>query len=435
MNLNSLIARAKEMGFEGIEVNYHKTISNTIRVFQRKVMNVESKDSQSFNVRSIYEGKVSKMYFENDRQDVYYVLNHLKQNALVNNSGDSTEIFKGSKEYLKKPSTKSDINDKTMKEKVDLLLELEKKCYEKDSRVANVNYCLYTESISHSKLINSEKLSLSDSEIYAYYTVGVIVKEGDVVKTNFDVLAFNNFSKINVDAFIEKLVQEGIDKLSSVEPVTGKVPVVIRNTAVCQLLEYFSKQFCGDQLKVHLTPYEGKEHTQIANKMVNLIEDPLCTLSLNKQIYDSEGVATSYKKVIENGIFNGFIFDIKNARALNRESTGNATGRGAGFTNLVLQAGDHDLNELMADITEGLLITDVWAFHAGGNVINGVFNLPACGYVIKNGKLAGAIDQVVLSGTFSNILNDVCKIGKDSKWGLGSTIAPSITIKELTVSK
>jgi PmbA protein len=407
---------------------------SSIKVFASKVDSLEINDNESYSVRAIYNGKVSSFSFQNPMENDDYILKTLLDNACSNDSVELTEIFSGSEKYLEAPKRKYDINSKTKAEKVELILQLEKQVLAKDKRVAQVNYCIFNETSSQTEIFNSKGLKLQENENYALIYCNVIFKDGETVNTNDKVAVFTTYDEFNAVGYVEELVKEGIDKLYPVDPTLGTVSVVIKNAAFANILANFAPQFSGEQLLCKLTPLDGKVGEVIASAVVNLTEEPVSEKALAASTFDYEGVATTEKTIVANGVFKGFIHDLKTAKAFNQPPTGNSF-HGITFTNLVLQDGDRTLDELCASINDGLLITSVWAFHAGANLINGVFNIPASGYVIKNGKIGGAISQVVLSGSFNDLLLEIEEVGNDSKWFTSGVTSPSVKVKKLVVSK
>ncbi len=61
----------------------------------------------------------------------------------------------------------------------------------------------------------------------------------------------------------------------------------------------------------------------IACKNFTLIEDPFYSEGFNSRTFDDEGTATKYKKIIDKGRLNTYLYNWKSANKDNVESTGN----------------------------------------------------------------------------------------------------------------
>jgi len=88
-----------------------------------------------------------------------------------------------------------------------------------------------------------------------------------------------------------------------------------------------------------------------------------------------------------------FLYDVRTGRRGEHGTTGNA-GRGSyrtppsvSTTNLVLEAGDATLDELVARAGDGLYVASVAGLHSGVNPVSGTFSVGATGRLIENGEL------------------------------------------------
>lgn len=107
-----------------------------------------------------------------------------------------------------------------------------------------------------------------------------------------------------------------------------------------------------------------------------------------------------HEKIIENGVFKGFINDLKSAAILNVEPTGNSFNERVSTTNFYLLPGELSFDELIAPIKDGLYITELQGLHAGVQPISGSFNLQASGFKIIDGKIDHPVKMIVVSGNF-----------------------------------
>ena len=178
----------------------------------------------------------------------------------------------------------------------------------------------------------------------------------------------------------------------------------------------------------------------IASENVTLIDDPLYPEKFGHCPFDGEGVAVYAKNIIENGKLNTMLHNLKTARKAGVKSTGNATKHGYAGTidiapsNFYFKPGEKSLEEMMADVGEGLVITEVSGLHAGANPISGDFSLLSKGYTIEGGKKGRAVEQITVAGNFLTLLKNIRAVGNDLKF-FGSNIAsPSIDAGEMTVA-
>src|SRR3546814_3918600 len=104
-----------------------------------------------------------------------------------------------------------------------------------------------------------------------------------------------------------------------------------------------------------------------------------------------EGVARQTRDIIEDGRLTTWFLDCATARQLKMTSTGHAS-RGMSSppspspTNIYLAPGKQSPAELMADIREGVYVTELIGM--GVNGITGDYSRGAAGFLIRDGKLA-----------------------------------------------
>jgi len=96
-----------------------------------------------------------------------------------------------------------------------------------------------------------------------------------------------------------------------------------------------------------------------------------------------------------------WLLDSRSARQLGLASTGNAS-RGTGgppspsSTNLYMQNGTLTPAELMADIKEGIYVTELLG--GGMNGVTGDYSRGAAGFMIRNGVIAEPVAEFTIAG-------------------------------------
>jgi PmbA protein len=103
-----------------------------------------------------------------------------------------------------------------------------------------------------------------------------------------------------------------------------------------------------------------------------------------------------------------------------------------GPSNLYLEPGPHDPEELIASIADGLYVTSMMGF--GINMVKGDFSRGAAGLWIENGKLTRPVAEITVAGNMSDMLADIVMVGNDIHHTWGSVRAPSVKMAKLTVS-
>ena len=145
----------------------------------------------------------------------------------------------------------------------------------------------------------------------------------------------------------------------------------------------------------------GHEDGELFDPAIRIVEDPLRCRGLASRAFDGEGLATSTRALVENGHLFGWLTNAAAARQLGAPMTGHASRGGGGApgvttSNVHLEPGELSPGALMADIADGLYVTDV--FGQGVNLVTGDYSRGAAGFRIVNGERAGPVAEITIAG-------------------------------------
>ncbi len=125
---------------------------------------------------------------------------------------------------------------------------------------------------------------------------------------------------------------------------------------------------------------------------------------------------------------------------MNMESTGNGfkgsytSAVGVRPMNCFVEPGDKTLDELCADMKEGLVITSLAGLHAGINFITTNFSLQCSGYLVKDGKRDRSVTLITIAGNFLDLMKHVTAVGNDADWSYKTIAVPSIAFESCAIA-
>lgn len=160
--------------------------------------------------------------------------------------------------------------------------------------------------------------------------------------------------------------------------------------------------------------------------------------------FDAEGSPTHKKNIVENGVFQTLLYNLKTAAVAGKKTTGNASKAGYNaavgirpFT-MYLAGGEISEEELLKQAGNGVYITDLSGLHAGANPISGDFSLQSAGFMIEDGKKTAYVKSFTVAGNFYDLLKNVRCVASNVKLprAMGSTAfgAPSVLVDGLSVA-
>ena len=103
-------------------------------------------------------------------------------------------------------------------------------------------------------------------------------------------------------------------------------------------------------------------------------------------------------------------------------------------SNFYIRPGSHSPSMLMQDAGRALLITDLMGLHSGANAVSGDFSLGAKGYLIENGRVQRAVNQITIAGNFFDLLKHILAVGDDLTFGAGCFASPTLMVESLSVA-
>jgi len=232
-----------------------------------------------------------------------------------------------------------------------------------------------------------------------------------------------------------RAAERAIARLNPVRAKTARIPVVFDPRVSSSILGHLLGAINGAAVARGTSFLAGRVGTQVLAKGLTVKDDPLRRRGLRSRPFDGEGMAGTPRAIVEDGVLNTWIMDWRSARQLGLESTGHAS-RGTGGppgpapSNLWLEPGALTPAALMADIREGLYVTDLIGM--GVNGVTGDYSRGAAGFMIRDGALAEPVSEITIAGNLKDIFLNLTA-ANDLVFRRG-TDAPTLRIEGLTLA-
>lgn len=165
---------------------------------------------------------------------------------------------------------------------------------------------------------------------------------------------------------------------------------------------------------------------QIFPGWMQISERPHIPKALGSAPFDSEGVATRDRELVNEGVLTGYVLSTYSARKLGLKTTGNA----GGVHNLIVASGPDDFDALLRKMGRGLVVTELMG--QGVNGVTGDYSRGAAGFWVENGELAYPVHEITIAGNLKDIYREIVAVGSDvdTRGGIrtGSVLIESMTI-------
>lgn len=215
----------------------------------------------------------------------------------------------------------------------------------------------------------------------------------------------------------------------------GEVPVVFA-PAAARTLASLLLQVCSGPATVLLdSTFLGKIGDGVCSPLLTLVDDATLAGGIGTALFDHEGVSPRRKVVIERGVLREYLLNSYYARALQRDSTGNAVANadarfGVRPSNAFFEAGDASPEEILADVGRGFHVTRFLS-HAMPLAAN--FTQAAEGFWIENGKLSHPVRAAAVAAPLQEMLRNIVAVGNDLN-PQGAVYSPTLSVSKMNVS-
>ena len=446
MNFNefkeAVIAAAREMGIADFELYYQTSESTAVSAFLHELNEFTSSMEGGVCLRCIVDGKMGYASTQSlDPKGARELLERAADNAATIENDDAVFLGEGGQTYETLEPKAYDLPG--TEDLISAVLDTQEKLYAADPAIVDGSSTRGFADRSEFAIFNSRGLDLH----YANNTVGLMVEatvERDGEKSNDFQIKLGALDKIDTVAMTARAAKNAVDNLGGEVPTTGTCPVVFDPDAMYALLSCFAGIFSSEAAHKGLSKLGGKEGEVIAAPIVTLVDDPFHPESPMPINFDAEGSPTHRKNIIEHGVLNTLLYNLKSAARAGKATTGNASKAGYDapvgirpFT-FYIENGNISEEALLAKAGNGVYINSLEGLHAGANAISGDFSLQSAGYLIENGQKTTHIKSFTVAGNFYDLLKNITAIADNFKLpqplGMTTYGSPSVLVEGLSVA-
>ena len=267
-------------------------------------------------------------------------------------------------------------------------------------------------------------------------SVAVLAGTGDGMERDYDYSSAIYAADLEDPALVGKRAGERtVRRLGARKPATARLPVVYDPRVASSLLGHLTGAILGPSIARKTSFLKDRLGERIFPAGINIIDDPHRRRGFRSKPFDAEGLANQRRALVEDGVLKSWILDLRSARQLGLVSTGNAS-RGTSSppspapTNLYLEPGAVTRQELIADITAGLYVTELIGMGVSG--VTGDYSRGAAGFWIENGEIAYPVNEITIAG---NLKDMFLSLGAASDLEFrGGTNAPTLRVEGMTIA-
>ncbi|MFH1609916.1 MAG: TldD/PmbA family protein [Candidatus Bipolaricaulota bacterium] len=229
-------------------------------------------------------------------------------------------------------------------------------------------------------------------------------------------------------------------------PPAGTPPVLFAPTGFPVLLLPLMVGFSGLSVFLGTSPLKGRLGEAAFDSRLSITDDGTIPFGSRSRTFDDEGLPTGRLPLVEGGVVKSFYYDLRAAALAKAEPTGNGIKGGpmgtGGFRvppgpasrNIVVSPGEGSLDDLVAEMKDGLIVAGVLGL-GQGNVQSGAFsNNVGVGFAVKGGKVVGRVKNTMIAGNAYEVLKDgIRAIGGTADWVYGGLHVPPVLAQGVSV--
>ncbi|MFM0501765.1 metalloprotease PmbA [Paraburkholderia caffeinilytica] len=225
--------------------------------------------------------------------------------------------------------------------------------------------------------------------------------------------------------------ERALARLGARQLDTRKVPVLFEAPLAAGLLGAFVQATSGGALYRKTSFLVDSLGKAVFAPHVQVIEDPHVPRAMGSVPFDEEGVRTRARRVVKDGVLEGYFLSTYSGRKLGMQTTGNA----GGAHNLALRssrtrAGD-DFEAMLKKLGTGLLLTELMG--QGVNYVTGDYSRGASGFWVENGVIQYPVEEITVASTLQQMFQGIVAIGADTLVR-GTREIGSVLIEQMTIA-
>lgn len=422
MNNNEFFELCINRGFSNIEITIYDNKEYVSEVENEKINFIDIKNNIFYKVKARKENKtviLDSNYLNEDLIDlleekIEYIDSNVEDKFLDLLDNNNIIQIKENKDFSKY---------------VDKIINLTKLEEDIFNLTATLSY-----NISKIQIINDKGVNIENVNSYYDFAIISYGRKEDKVVNAYRTVMQKDFNLNELVILRKEVIEEVKNKFNKNKINSKKYKCLFKQEVIEELLSEIIEAISLKSVNLNLSLFKDRIGEKIFSEKISLVEDPCGESNITRYLFDEEGNKTYKKSIIENGILKLFISNNKESSKNNMISTSNAFDE-IGVRNLMLLPGEKSEKEIIKNIKEGLIITDIAG--AGGqaiDIVSGSISLLVNGFYIVNGKVDYYFEQDIMTSTIKEIFNNVLEISNTVQYSNEIVRSPSLLIDDIIIN-
>lgn len=267
-------------------------------------------------------------------------------------------------------------------------------------------------------------------------SVAAIAEKDGAMERDFDHDSQRFLADLRSPEAVGRLAGERtVARLGAKQLPSSAMPIIFDRRVSQRLVSAFLSAISGPSIARQVSFLKDKMGEPIFAGHIQITDDPMRQRGHASRPFDGEGLRAQVTPLIKDGTLQSWLMNTSSARQLGLQSTGHArrglsSPPGVSATNTYMTAGEKTPEQLMSDVTHGLLITEM--FGPSLNANTGDYSVGVAGYHIDQGQIGHPVTEVTIAGNLIEVFKTL-EPANDLIFDR-ATVAPSILCEGLTLA-
>lgn len=302
--------------------------------------------------------------------------------------------------------------------KIKWLSHVNQEIYGTDSRIISIS-SQYTDIQSAEYMIDSNGIEQESKE--TNFALGCEVSlhtESDARPESYWYESAIFHDELIKEGIATKALNKALGKIGQKPISSGRYQLLLEHTHATRIFAPIIRAITGPALHQKQSFLIDKLGSSITSSLLTVHDNPHKKHTFGARLFDGEGVATTPRSIIENGVLNTFFIDTFHSLEMGIKPTISAP------SILEFTLGDYSFDELAHQVENGIWVT---GFNGGNtNGTTGDFSFGIEGFYIKNGQVIHPVGEMNLTGNILTLWQHLVAIGNDphknSSWLIPSVL-------------
>lgn len=243
-------------------------------------------------------------------------------------------------------------------------------------------------------------------------------------------------AELQTEECSNKALERAVGQIGPKSRRSGRYKMVIDNTVASRLVSPVLNALNASAIQQKMSFLEGSKDQKLFPEGLTICDLARTPGKSGSRMYDSEGVATADRNIIENGVVKEYFVSTYMAGKTGFEPTVEDISRPCLMPfikdkKLADNEKDVSLEDILRTCSNGIYVTE---FNGGNcNPVTGDFSFGIEGFAFKQGKVVHPVKEMLITGNIMTLWNSLIAAGSDartsSRWQI-----PSLAFDDVSFS-